>query len=320
MAENGDDAGRHPIGVVTARTGLSRHVLRAWEKRYGVVEPRRSEGGHRLYSDADVERLRLLHRLTLHGRRIGQIAHLETPELQELLREDETAEATAPDVVEGPPDEDPRVGKLRAAAYEAAERFDAAGLEAIFRRAALALDTTTFVDGLVVPLMRRIGDAWEEGRLGPAQEHVASAVVVRVAGWLVDNFDPPPEAPGMVVGTPVGHLHELGALAAAAVAASEGWRVTYLGPNLPADEIARVAGRTGAEIVALSVVHPERDEAVVQDLRRLRRALDPGVDLVVGGRASESYAGVVEETGAERLGSFGELRERLRRRSLPSGA
>src|SRR5919107_4915681 len=77
---------RHPMRVVTRRTGLSADVLRVWEKRYGVVTPSRSDTGRRLYSDTDIERLRLLHRATLAGRSIGQVAGLSTPALLELAR------------------------------------------------------------------------------------------------------------------------------------------------------------------------------------------------------------------------------------------
>lgn len=84
------------MGVVTQLTGLSAHTLRAWERRYGVVEPARTERGHRLYFDADVAHLRLLHRLTFQGRRIGQIADPPTGEPRSLLREDREAASTAP--------------------------------------------------------------------------------------------------------------------------------------------------------------------------------------------------------------------------------
>jgi DNA-binding transcriptional MerR regulator len=95
MADKRSDTGvkRHPIQVVVRRTGLTADVLRAWEKRYGVIEPGRSEGGRRLYSDRDIERLRLLRRATGAGRRISQIAGLATEELAALVKEDEREEA-----------------------------------------------------------------------------------------------------------------------------------------------------------------------------------------------------------------------------------
>src|SRR6185312_8172121 len=85
----------HPMRVVTRRTGLSADLLRAWERRYEVVKPSRSEGGRRLYSDADIERLRLLYRATLAGRSIGQVAELSTEALTALVRLDAEADAEA---------------------------------------------------------------------------------------------------------------------------------------------------------------------------------------------------------------------------------
>src|SRR5687768_12427129 len=87
---------RHPIGVVADRTGLSPDVLRVWERRYGVVEPQRSAGGQRLYSDADVERLVLLHRATRGGHGISHVASLSRAKLEDLVGEIEAAGIVAP--------------------------------------------------------------------------------------------------------------------------------------------------------------------------------------------------------------------------------
>lgn len=308
--DGGHEEARHPIGVVTQRTGLTTHVLRAWERRYGVVEPDRSEGGHRLYSDADVERLRLLHRLTLGGRQIGQVAHLSTEGLRDLLREDRAAEAAAPRP--SPEGDEERSAGLLEAAFRAVGELDAEALDGLLRRGALTLSTAAFLDHLLVPLMERIGDAWADEELRPAHEHLASAVVVRVAGWLIDNFDPGASAPTIVAATPAGTRHELGALAAAAVAASEGWRVRYLGPDLPAEDIALAAERSGARAVALSVLFPAGDTGVAAEVRHLRRALPAGVAVLVGGSAAPSYREALEETGATRLADYGGLRTALR--------
>ncbi|MEJ7810707.1 MAG: MerR family transcriptional regulator, partial [Gemmatimonadaceae bacterium] len=97
MTERTDhETPRHPIGVVAERTGLSPDVLRVWERRYGVVRPVRASGGQRLYSTADVERLRLLHRATEAGRNISQLARLSIGELGQLVQEDDAARALAP--------------------------------------------------------------------------------------------------------------------------------------------------------------------------------------------------------------------------------
>lgn len=304
---------RHPMGVVTQRTGVSSHTLRAWERRYGVVEPGRTEGGHRLYSDEDVEHLRLLHRLTLGGRQIGQIADRSTEELRSLLREDRAAEATAPSP-EAPMATSPEeTGEFLSRAYDAVESIDSEELSAILRRGALTLSTPAFLDDLLVPLMSRIGQAWADRELRPAHEHAASAVVLRVAGWLMDNFEPPSEAPCIVISTPAGQRHELGALAAAVTAASEGWRVRYLGADLPADDMALAVADAGARALALSLVFPTADQDVVGELRRLRSRVPESLPILVGGSAAGSYDAVLREIDAVRIDGFRSLRAVLRR-------
>lgn len=297
-----DTTPRHSIGVVEQRTGLPAHTLRAWERRYGAVEPARSEGGHRLYTEAEIRRLALLAELTGAGHRIGRIAGLDTARLRELAAE------------EGPPSPDAAAGDEEAGAaalveelYGAVQAYDGDRLEHAFRRAALAMSAHGLVQRVVAPLLGRIGKGWERREISPAQEHLASGVVMRTLGWLMESCEPAGSAPRAVVATPAGQRHNLGALLAAATAAASGWRVSYLGGDLPASEIARAAREVEARAVALSVVHPERS-AFTEELARLRAEAPEGLVVLVGGRAAERRASEVEETGARLLRDYGELR------------
>lgn len=291
---------RHPLRVVVNRTGLSPDLLRAWERRYGAVRPTRTPGGQRVYSDRDIERLRLLHRVTLGGRAIGQVAALSTEQLELLVREDEAAQliprphgsdAAARSVAED------FVGTCLAAI----ERLDAPALESSLKRAALSLNSTQLIDTVIAPLLARVGDLWHDGTLRPAHEHLASAVVHRILSWVIETFEIAKGAPAVVVATPAALLHELGAMLAAAAAAGEGWRVIYLGPNLPAEDIAAVARDTGAQLVALSVIHPARDPHVAAQLQQLALALGPDIPLAVGGAAAASYEPQLARLGNARL-------------------
>jgi len=297
------------MGVVTQRTGLSGDAIRAWERRYGAVTPRRSPAGHRLYSDEDVERLRLLHRLTLGGRQIGRIANRPDHELLELLREDEADGATAPRA----PAHDTLATRLLDDAIARIEALDAEGLDRVLRRAALSLSAPAFLDSLLAPLMVRIGDQWAAGAITPAHEHLASAVSTRLAGWLMEGLHAPEDAPTILVSTPIGHEHELGALAAAVAAAAEGWRVRYLGSSLPAGDLARAARETGAAAVALSLVYPLADSGTAAEIETLAAGLPGTVPLIVGGRAASSYGETLDRAGAIRLESFDDLVVYLRR-------
>lgn len=309
MSEQPKSEKRHPIQVVSRRTGLSADVLRVWEKRYGVVEPGRSDGGRRLYSDADVERLRLLHRASEAGRRIGRVAELSTDDLRTMVREDERQEARArgsQPAPKGSPDQH------LAAAWQAVAEFDPKGLESALMRATLALSAPVLIDDVAAPLLQRIGESWAHGELRPGNEHLASSVMRQVLSSLVASCSPDMDAPRVVVSTPSGQIHEFGALFAAAVAASEGWRVIYLGTDLPGEDIAQVADETGADAIALSLVYPPGSPGTAAAIRELGAALVEPVAVTAGGASASSYAEDLEEAGAEIVADLRGLREWLR--------
>jgi len=303
--------------VVTRRTGLSPDLLRAWERRYDVVTPSRTEGGRRLYSDTDIERLRLLYRATLAGRSIGQVAELPTEALAALVRQDAAADSEAEPGSRSAQRRDgdaaPAVAAYLADAVRAIERLDATALEATLRRAMIALSSTTSLDGLLVPLLEGVGARWREGTLRPVHEHLTSVVVRRVLDGVIEGASSPLATASVVVATPSGQIHELGALLVAASAATEGWRVTYLGADLPAEDIAECAVRTRSRAVALSVVYPTGDPTVGDELRRLRDALPKRTALLVGGAAATAYAAVLTSIGALRLDDLASLRVALRK-------
>ncbi len=306
--ESDSDRKRHPIQVVARRTGLTADVLRAWEKRYGVVEPGRSEGGRRLYSDDDIERLRLLRRASAAGRRISQIARLNGAELVDLVQEDEREKAVAE--IEPAPGEAQAVELLKAA-VTAAERLEGRGLEAVLNRALVTLGAAALIELVLAPLMVHLGEAWEHGSLRPAHEHLASTVVVRILGKLIESAEPASGAPKLVVATLSEQLHEFGALFAAAVAATEGWRVTYLGRDLPAEDIAAAAGEVGAAAVAVSVVYQTSARKLEEELRKLRQQLPNRIPVFVGGAGADELSATLESLGATHMESLSDFRMAL---------
>lgn len=307
---------RHPMRVVTRRTGLSADLLRAWERRYQLVTPSRSEGGHRLYSDTDIERLRLVYRATLAGRSIGQVAELTTDALAALVRQDAAADAEAGrasgTTERAEPHPQPSAADFLGDCLRTVESLDATALDATLRRAAVALPAAAFLDTLVVPLLERVGTRWRDGTLRPVHGHLVSAVLRRVLDRVTESASSPLATANLVVATPAGQVHEFGALLVAATAAAEGWRVTYLGADLPAEDIAEAAARTGARAAALSVIYPAGDPALRDELRRLRTALPKDIALVVGGAASSTYGAVLDEIGAVRLDDLTHFRAHLR--------
>ncbi len=308
---------RHPMRVVTRRTGLTPSALRAWERRYGAVQPGRSAGGQRLYSDADIERLVLLVEATRAGWGIGQVATMSLEELEALLVERGTARA-APERATGRVEESSS-GVVREA-IASVELMDAQRLQRTLTRAAVLLGPARLVDEVVLPTLDRIGKMWQHGMISPAAEHLASVVVRRHLVWLIETIDVPSDAPVLVCGTPPGHRHELGALLAAVVGAAQGWRSVFLGPDLPAEDIASAAEQLGASAVAVSAILPTRDPAIPREFAVLRSLLPRETRVFAGGGAVTHYRDDVEASGAEVLETLADLRDRLSAVPETSGA
>jgi DNA-binding transcriptional MerR regulator/methylmalonyl-CoA mutase cobalamin-binding subunit len=259
----------YSLGAVVRLTGLSDHVLRAWERRYEAVRPQRTEGGTRRYRESDVERLRLLAAAVENGHPIGDIAQLPDAELRRRVEE--------ADAGPRPP--------LRAI-VDALERLDAEAVERLLGMQLAALGGRRFLSSVVEPLLERVGELWEKGDLSVASEHLASTAVRNLLGGALRRVGAALQAPPILFTTLSGDRHELGALACAVVAAELGANAIYLGPDLPPGEIVTAARSTRAAVVAVGVSRyapvRQREKAV----RELHAALPRGIALWVGGAGS----------------------------------
>lgn len=308
----------HPIRVVALRTGLTPHVIRIWEKRYGAVAPARTTNNRRFYTDSDIERLILLRRATLLGRSIGQVARMPTAQLKTLIGEDEAASRSNVSFLV-------KREEATAAAYlekclAAIDQLDASDLASILNRASIILSRPVLLEDLALPLLTRIGDLWQAGSFSIVHEHLATSTLRTFLGKLSATYEVPLSAPCLITTTPTGELHELGALAAAATAAGEGWRVTYLGPNLNAVEILKAAHQDQARAIALSIVYPSDNPEVRKELLNLRRSLPVGITVIAGGAAARSYATVLNEMGAILETDWSKFRAELQRLKSPGPA
>ena len=275
----------HTIKYVSNRTGLSQHTIRAWERRYGALTPERTDTNRRLYSTEDLEKLMLLGAAVSAGHSIGRIAHLSIEDLRGLVAE----AGVSPVTVTGDYSPLPMAAKAATAeecvidALEATAALDSRSLEDVLARASADLGSVATIDRLVLPMLRQIGEEWRRGELRPAQEHLASAAIRSYLGRLLSTAQMPEGAPRIVVSTPAGMMHELGALVAAIYATAEGWNPVYLGANLPAEEIAGAALRSQARAIALSVVFAGDDGHLLEEMQRIRRYAGPDIPILVGG-------------------------------------
>lgn len=270
------DEAKYRIGMVSKMTGLSTHTLRMWEKRYATVLPKRTDAGGRLYTDADIERLRLLHKLVESGHSIGGIAKLPDTDLRHMA-----AVSTAPLVQPAAR----HLPELRERVMAAIERLRTEEAEQLLSRAALSTEPREFLDAVVAPIMIEIGDRWKAGDLRIVHEHACSTVMRGLLFSLMRLYPANEAMRRVVVGTPAKEEHELGALMVAMLAAMHGWSVLYLGPDLPAEEIAYAVNDVKAELLMLSVTNLT-PEASQREVAAIEERIPKRVRFLVGGRAA----------------------------------
>jgi len=264
----------YSIKAVSQATGLSIETLRAWERRYGIVEPTRDPNGRRAYHPNDVIRLRKLREATERGHPISRLARLEEGELDGIL------------------ENQPATGALAAPArnfgeqiIKAAEDYRPADCDQVLGMALALLPLSQVVTDVLSPMLVEVGDRWHAGRFSIAQERIVSTAVRKQVSSVIDTYSRIATGPIMVLSTPAGERHELGILLCALLASSHNIRCHYLGADLPAAELATYATRVQADVVALSVVMSDNGHTMLGELDQLAQFLPEGIELWGGGNA-----------------------------------
>ena len=289
-----EDQKVHPIGYVARQTGLSAHVIRAWEKRYRCIQPGRTATGRRLYSDNDIRHLVLLQQATRCGHRIAQLSELDDKSLKEVVASS-GVDTYHPEDAQG---DTSTPGDLLSACHAAVLDLDGQTFEAVLNRAAVLLTRPILFNQVIIPLLEEIGNRWANGTLKIINEHMASSILRSFLWDMLSAYQPHPTASKIVVATPAAQWHELGALISAITAADAGWAVYYFGPNLPAEEIAAAASIHRASVVALSIVYGAGEAQILLEIKKLRRYLTKDVTLIVGGSGIRTDQATLKEIGA----------------------
>jgi MerR family transcriptional regulator, light-induced transcriptional regulator len=266
------------IKSVAALTGLTTSTLRAWERRYGLVEPQRTRGGYRVYSEDDVARLSRIKSLLDNGFKVSEAISLVEREVPILPRGDASTES---------------LETIREELIQALLQMDRPRAS----RSAMRLSSLTFerrIDEVLLPAIRTIGSMWVCGEANAAQEHFASAFVrEKLIGMLEELDAGPADGPEVVcMGVP-GEQHEIGLLAASVYLALRGWRVTYLGPNLPYEDLGAALAARPPRLLCTAIINngdPVRGREIVN---RLQALVPDRTEIIVGG------SGIASELGDE---------------------
>lgn len=265
----------YTIKTVTSLTGINTETLRAWERRYGTVNPIRDCKGRRLYTQQDVERLTLLLAATQQGFTISKIADLSSDELQELLSANPN-----------PPNANQELFFLRI--VDALLQFRMDICEDLLRRALIAMDPLSYARDVLLPTLERVGNLWHEGKLTIAQEHLFSACVKRIVLSMVNHEQPfSGTNPGVMFATMTGEHHEFGILLSCWLAASQRCKCYYIGPDLPWEDLLNAGNRLKPSVIVLSLANTPPEQAMLQNLNLLAEALPKDIQLWVGGTGAQ---------------------------------
>jgi DNA-binding transcriptional MerR regulator/methylmalonyl-CoA mutase cobalamin-binding subunit len=300
----------YAIRYVSRRTGLTSHVIRAWEKRYEAVVPQRSPKNRRLYSEDNVQRLQLLKKMTDAGHNISQIAQLGSKELLDLAQRGGTVISRTRANGARPSQAAAAKGHYQKC-LSAVLNLDSDALERSYDQAAIDLTRPALLRDVIVSLFQEIGNLWRNGSLKIVNEHMATSVTRNFLLNMLRATEVSDSAPGIFIATTVGQWHDIGALTVALAAAENGWHPVYYGPNLPAEEIAAGVQQSGVRALAVSITHLLNQHPLIDELRKLRRYVGKDLVLFIGGRAAGDFIQILEEVNARYISDMDQFSDEL---------
>lgn len=295
------------IKIAALKSGLTPHVIRIWEKRYSAVVPDRTPTNRRLYSDESIQRLVHLADLTRNGHSIGNIANLSDEKVSELHC------TLSPSLLNqtGQANTDQQYAQAVKATLTAISNFDQKSLEKTFDAVVKKSGYSALIEKVLIPLIQNVGKLWHDGEITTAEEHAATSFIKDYLCVSARSFSASSNAPKLLITTPHGQLHELGAVIAASQARKLGWQVIYLGTSLPPEEIAGAAEKLDARAIILSIIYPLDDLQINTHLRKLRSQLDCKIPIIVGGAKSKLYTPTLEELDIVQLKTLSGLSHEL---------
>ena len=288
------------IGELSRRIGVSQETLRAWERRYGVLRPRRTGGGYRVYDRHDEARARRMRELIDGGWAAAEAANaVETQPSAIAEARAAGARAAAPDVAAAagaPAFPAGAAGVGTPDLLAALVRYDSAGAHVALDSILGARSLDSALRDVVLPTLHEVGEGWARGELSVAQEHFATELVTGRLRGLAREWDQG-IGPRAVLACPSGERHDLGLLCCGLALHRRGWRVTYLGPDTPTDALESTVDLVDPALAVIGAVQPGPLHAAAPALARVARR----VDMAVGGAGAS--ARLAADAGARHLGS-----------------
>ena len=281
MAEQQPNGGLYPIGTVSEITGVNAVTLRAWERRYGLIQPERTPKGHRLYSQTDVDKIQQIVEELGKGIAISRVA--------EALHTLPALENSEADVWE----------RYRTRMIDAVSQFDESVLDAVYNEAMSLYPVDIVTRQLLTPLLKHLGERWQSTQGSVAEEHFFSVFMRNKLGARFHHRNMRNTGPCLIAACLPGEHHEFGLLLFALAAHARGYRLILLGANMPLAELPHVIQRTQSDGIVLSGSIEMDTASFRTEMQNLVEV--SSIPVFVGGRVAEKYRDLIDAAGATPL-------------------
>lgn len=276
-----------PMRTVSVITGVNPVTLRAWERRYGLIKPARTPKGHRLYSQKDIELVNRIVRFLDRGISISQVSNSLKASLAMPAANEQQASS--------PWDE------YQEHAIDAIVRFDESHLDMLYNKALSLYPIDIVTEHMLLPVLVTLGDRWANTEGSIAEEHFFGAFMRNKLGARLHHREKSSRGKKLLVCGMQGEQHEIGTMLFALAAHDHGYRIVYLGPDMPLGDLALTVKRAACDGIVLSGSVDPRDELLKNELPRLVN--QAGCPVFIGGQTSVRNSDVIENTGAMPVGS-----------------
>ncbi|MGW8247894.1 MAG: MerR family transcriptional regulator [Acidiferrobacterales bacterium] len=286
MTDETRNSALYPISTVASMTGVNPVTLRAWERRYGLIQPTRTGKGHRLYSAQDVERIKEVLRLVEEGIPIGQVP--------QVLEAGAHVPGELVSAGEGWADYQERM-------VSAIEQFNEAGLESVYNEALSLYPVDIVTRRLLVPLLKELGERWENATGSVAEEHFFGVYMRNKLGARFHHRQGNPQGPKLLAACLPGEQHEIGILLFALAAHDRGFRIVLLGADMPLEELPIVVRRAKCDAIVLSGAIEPSETVLKKQLPDLVQAAR--VPVFIGGITARLHSDEITSAGARPVGN-----------------
>lgn len=271
----------YPIKKVVSMTGINAMTLRAWERRYQPIEPKRDSNGYRSYSRQDIDKLTLMVQAKEQGHAISQISKLSIEELKTLLKE--------PDAILKKPI-DNSYNQLINEIIEALENYQVVQYEELIKRSFIAVDLLVFITEIISPLLNKVGEKWASNEISITQEHMISAfirylLISSINHCSTNQYD----HCDFLFATPPKEDHDLGILICHLMAAKQNFNCRFVGVNLPLDELQPMFYKIKPRVIVLGLTKTPTNSELITQLQETIEILNKeNTEIWLGGCGAEN--------------------------------